>query len=241
MEDGTMNKAQEFYAKITEVLAKINDTQQAKIQQAAEMVADTIADDKILYLLGGGHSLMVAAEAYHRAGGLAPVDIIHDKSFGRAERCEGYAKQLLDWYDPPAGSVVVIISNSGRNALGIEMALECKARGIKTIAVTSLAHSQSTSARHPSGKRLFEIADIVIDNCGVVGDAILEIEGVLGKVCPTSTIAGALIVDAIMAQTIQNLVDRGLTPPVFISANVDGGDEHNKKIFKKYQKFIKGL
>ena len=236
-----MNKAQEFYTKVTEVLAKINDTQQDKIQQAADMIADLIAKDGILYILGSGHSLMVGAEAYHRAGGLAPVDIIHDKSFGRAERCEGYAKQLLDWYDPPAGSVVVIISNSGRNALPIEMALESKARGIKTIAITSLAHSQSVSARHPSGKRLFEIAELVIDNCGVPGDAILDVEGVPGKVCATSTIAGALIMDSIMAQVIQNLVDRGLTPPVFLSANIEGGDEHNKKVFAKYQRFIKGL
>ena len=236
-----MNKAQEFYGKITEVLARINETQQAKIQQAAEMVADTISDDKILYLLGGGHSLMIAAEAYHRAGGLAPVDIIYDKSFGRAERCEGYAKQLLDWYDPPARSVVVIISNSGRNALGIEMALECRARDIKTIAITSLAHSQSVSARHPSGKRLFEIADIVIDNCGVPGDAILEIEGLPGRSCATSTIAGAMIVNMMMAQTVENLVKRGIKPPVFISANIDGADEHNKKVFAKYQHLIKGL
>ena len=236
-----MNKAQEFHQKIAEVLAKINDTQQDSIQQAAEMVTDLMAKDGILYLLGGGHSLMAAAEAYHRAGGLAPVDIIHDKSFGRAERCEGYAKQLLDWYNPPAGSVVVIISNSGRNALPIEMAIECKGRGIKTIAITSLAHSGSTTARHPCGKRLFEIADVVIDNCGVTGDAILDVEGVPGKVCPTSSIAAAFVVDAIIAQTVENLVKRGVTPPVFISANVDGGDEHNKRIFEKYQRFIKGL
>ncbi len=236
-----MNKALEYYEKITEVLATVNETQQDKIQEAAVMVADLIANDGMLYLLGGGHSLMVAAEAYHRAGGLAPVDIIHDKSFGRAERCQGYAKQLIDWYDPAPGSVVVIISNSGRNALGIEMVLECKARDIKTIAVTSLAHSSAADARHPSGKRLFEIADIVIDNCGILGDAILDVEGVMGKICPTSTISGAFIVDAIMAQTVQNLVERGITPPVFISANVDGGDEHNKKVFKKYQHLIKGL
>jgi len=236
-----MNKAQEYYWKISEVLAGVNETQMEKIQEAAEMVTDLMARDGILYLLGGGHSLMVAAEAYHRAGGLAPVDIIHDKSFGRAERCEGYAKQLLDWYDPPAGSVVVIISNSGRNALGIEMALECRARDIKTIAITSLAHSESVSARHPSGKRLFEIADLVIDNCGVPGDAVIEVEGLPGRICATSTIAGAMIVNMIMAQTVENLIKRGIDPPVFISASVEGGDEHNKKIFRKYQRFIKGL
>jgi len=236
-----MNKAQEFYQRITEVLARINDTQMAKIQEAADLVTDLIANDGMLYLLGGGHSLMVAAEAYHRAGGLAPVDIIHDKSFGRAERCQGYAKQLLDWYNPPAGSVVIIITNSGRNALGIETALECRERGIKTIAVTSIDHSSAAESRHPSGKRVFEIADVVIDNCGILGDAILEVDGLPGRICATSTIAGALIVDMIIAQTVQNLMDRGITPPVFISANVDGGDEHNKRIFAKYQRNIKGL
>lgn len=236
-----MSKAQEYYSRVTEVLARVNETQQEQIEKAAEMVADSIADGKILYLLGGGHSLMVAAEAYHRAGGLAPVDIIHDKSFGRAERCEGYAKQLLDWYDPAPGSVVVIISNSGRNALGIETALECRARGVKTIAITSLAHSRSVTARHPSGKRLFELADVVIDNCGIPGDAILEVEGLPGRICATSTIAGAMIVNMIMAQTVENLMKRGIEPPVFISANVEGGDEHNKKVFAKYQHLIKGL
>ena len=236
-----MNKAQEFYQRITEVLARINDTQMGRIREAADLVTDLIANDGMLYLLGGGHSLMVAAEAYHRAGGLAPVDIIHDRSFGRAERCQGYAKQLLDWYNPPAGSVVIIITNSGRNALGIETALECRERGIKTIAVTSLDHSSAADSRHPSGKRVFEIADVVIDNCGILGDAILEVDGLPGRICATSTIAGALIVDMIIAQTVQNLMDRGITPPVFISANVDGGDEHNKRIFEKYQRNIKGL
>lgn len=236
-----MTKAQEYYTKLTEILARINETQQPQIQEAAEMIADLMAREGILYILGSGHSLMAAAEAHHRAGGLAPVDIIHDKSFGRAERCEGYAKQLLDWYDPPEGSVVVIISNSGRNALGIEMALECRERGVKTIAITSLAHTKSVTARHPSGKRLFEIADLVIDNCGVPGDAILEVEGVPGKVTPTSGVAGAFIINAIMSQTIENLARRGIEPPVFISANVEGGDEHNKVVFAKYQKFIKGL
>jgi len=237
----TMNKAREFYGKITEILATIDDTQQDKMQQAAVMMADQIAEDRIIYILGSGHSLMVGAEAYFRAGGLAPVDIIHDKTFGRAERCQGYAKELIDWYEPPTGSLVIIISNSGRNALPIEMALECKERGIKTIAITSMAHTQSVTARHPSGKRLFEVADLVLDNCGVPGDAIMEVEGVPGKVTATSTIAGAFIMDAILTQTIQNLVDRGITPPVFISMNIDGGDEHNKKIYAKYKKFIKGI
>ena len=236
-----MTKAVEYYQRIREIINEIAETQADVIQEAAGIVADLIAKDGVLYILGSGHSLMVAAEAHHRAGGLVPVDVIHDKTFGRAERLEGYAKVLLDEYNVPGGGVVVIASNSGRNALPIEMALECKARGIKTIAITSLAHSQSVTARHPSGKRLFEIADVVIDNRGVPGDAILEMEGCPGKFCATSAVAGAFIMQSIIAQTIENLGKMSVTPPVLISANIDGGDEHNKRIMARYRGRIKGL
>lgn len=236
-----MSKAAEYYEHIKEILARIVETQADRIQEAAGLIADLIARDGVLYILGSGHSLMVAAEGYHRAGGLVPVDVIHDPTFGRAERLEGYAKVLLDHYDVPTGGVVVITSNSGRNALPIEMALECKSRGIRTIAITSLAHSKSVSARHPSGKRLFEIADVVIDNCGVPGDAILEMEGLPGRFCATSAVAGAFIIQSVIAQTVENLVRMGVEPPVLISANIDGGDEHNKRIAARYRGRIKGL
>ncbi len=236
-----MNKAQEYHEKISSILSQIATTQAAAIEQAAKIASECIVNDGIIYILGSGHSLMVAAEGYHRAGGLVPVDVIHDKTFGRAERLEGYAKILLDEYQVPEGGVVIIASNSGRNALPIEMALECKSRGIRTIAITSLAHSKSVTARHPSGKRLFEIADVVIDNCGVPGDAILEMDGVRGAFCATSAVAGAFIIQSIVARTVQYLVEMGVEPPILISANIDGGDEHNKRLSAKYRGRIKGL
>ena len=233
--------SERYYETINNLLARIASTQQRPIQQAARIISDHIAAGGILYLLGSGHSLAVAMEAYHRAGGLAPVDVIHDRTFGRAERLEGYAERLLKDYNIPAGGVVVVISNSGRNALPIGVALYCKPRGIRTIAITSLAHSKSVTSRHSSGKRLFEIADVVIDNCGIPGDAALEIEGLPGRACPTSGIAGMFIVESIIAQVIENLAANGETPPVFISANVDGGDEHNEKLYDKYWHRIRGL
>ncbi len=235
------NSADSFYLKIDDILRRVAITQAEPIQQAARAIADHIAEGGILYLLGSGHSTAVAMEAYHRAGGLAPVDVIHDPTFGRAERLEGYAERLLKDYSIQPGGVVVIISNSGRNALPIEVALWCKERGVTSIAITSLAHSKSVTSRHSSGKRLFEIADIVIDNCGVPGDAVLEISGLPGRAIPTSGIAGMFIIDSIMAQTIENLARLGETPPVFLSANVDGGDEHNEKLYAKYWDKIKGL
>lgn len=233
--------AERYYQIISDILSRIATTQREPIQRAAEVVANHIANGGIVYLLGSGHSLAVAMEAHHRAGGLAPVDVIHDRTFGRAERLEGYAEVLMKDYNIPPGGVVIIISNSGRNALPIEVALYCKERGITTIAITSLAHSKSVSSRHSSGKRLFEIADIVIDNCGVPGDAALEIEGFAGRACPTSGIAGMFIVESIVAQAVENLVKAGIEPPVFLSANIDGGDEHNAKLYEKYWHRIRGL
>ncbi|MGC8861582.1 MAG: sugar isomerase domain-containing protein [Armatimonadota bacterium] len=233
--------SQRYYETVNRLLERIASTQQDAIQQAARIISDHIASGGILYLLGSGHSIAIAMEAYHRAGGLAPVDVIHDRTFGRAERLEGYAQTLLKDYNIPAGGVVVIISNSGRNALPIEVALWCKERGIRTIAITSLAHSRAVSSRHSSGKRLFEIADVVIDNCGIFGDAALEIEGLPGRACPTSGVAGMFIIESIIAQVIENLAAAGQTPPVFISANVDGGDEHNEKLYQKYWHRIRGL
>lgn len=236
-----VSSSQKLYEKVSDILGRIAGSQHEQICEAAALIVDSIANDGILYLLGSGHSLAIAMEGYYRAGGLAAVDVIYDPTFGRIERLEGYAEILLKDYNITANSVVVIISNSGRNALPIETALWCKERGIKTVAITSMQHTMSVSSRHSSGKRLFEIADIVIDNCGVPGDAVLEIEGLPGRAVPTSGIAGMFILDSIIAQTIENLVAKGKMPPVFISANVDGGDEHNEKLLSKYRGRIRGI
>lgn len=236
-----LRSSERYYEVVNDLLARIASTQQESIQLAAEAMADCVRRDQIIYFLGSGHSLAIAMEGYYRAGGLAAVDVIHDPTFGRAERIEGYAETVLKNYNIPSGAVVVIISNSGRNAVPIETALWCKERGIKTIAITSLAHSKSVSSRQSCGKRLFEIADIVIDNCGVPGDAILDIEGLPGRACPTSGLAGMFIVESMIAQTIENLIQSGDTPPVFVSANLDGSDEHNEKLLTKYINRVRGI
>jgi len=236
-----IKSSERYYKEISDLLAKIASSQAENISAAASAMSECIARDEIIYLLGSGHSLATAMEGYYRAGGLAAVDIIYDPTFGRAERVEGYAEILLKSYNITSGSVVVIISNSGRNALPVETALWCGERGIKTIAITSLAHSGSVSSRHKSGKRLFEIADIVIDNCGIPGDAILEIEGVKGLVCPASGVAGQFILESIVAETIEKLASSGVRPPVYVSMNVDGGDESNEWLLAKYQGRIRGL
>ncbi len=233
--------SERYYQAVNDIIGRIASTQQDSIQSAAEVLADCVRRDQIIYLLGSGHSIAIAMEGYYRAGGLACVDVINDPTFGRAERVEGYAETVLKNYNITSGSVVIIVSNSGRNAVPVETALWCKERGVKTIAITSLAHSKSVSSRHSCGKRLFEIADIVIDNCGVAGDAVLEIEGLPGRACPTSGLAGMFIVESMVAQTIENLIQSGDTPPVFISANLDGSDAHNDELLAKYINRVRGI
>jgi uncharacterized phosphosugar-binding protein len=235
-----MAKYQDYQEKVLSILRKIADTQNEPIQRAAEVIAEHIAANGILYVLGSGHSLITALEASGRAGGLVPIDIIFDKTFGKIERLPGYAEYLLQGYEIQDG-VVVVVSNSGRNALPIEVALESRKRAAKVIAITSLAHSKSVTARHPSGKRLFEIADVVVDNCCEPGDAVVEIDGAPGKVGATSSVACTFIINSILVQAVENLTRMGITPPVLISANLDGSDEHNARLYETYRGRIKGL
>jgi uncharacterized phosphosugar-binding protein len=235
-----MPKYIDYQQKALAILQKIMDTQGEPIQAAAEVIARHIAGGGILYVLGSGHSLITALESSGRAGGLVPIDIIFDKTFGKIERLPGYAQYLLKDYEIDNG-VVVVVSNSGRNALPVEVALESKKRGATVIALTSLAHSRSVTSRDPSGKRLFEIADIVVDNCCEPGDAVVEIEGAPGKVGAASSAACTFIINSILVQTVENLTKMGITPPILISANLDGSDEHNDRLRAKYKGRIRGL
>ena len=218
-----------------EQLIQLREHSVNAIDAAAQAVADAIQADKGYFLFGSGHSALIAHEAFWRAGGLAPALPILDPSWGDAERLTGYGVTLLEHYDLQAGSVMVVISNSGINPLPVEVAMESKGRGLTVIAITCLAHSQNVPSRHPSGKKLYEVADIVIDTQGVPGDAALELPGVPGRVGPTSTILGVAIVEAISVQAAAILVERGIVPPVLVSSNLPEGDIHNRKLIERYR------
>ena len=200
------------------------------IVQAGKVIADAIAQGGTLHIFGTGHSHMLAEELYIRAGGLACVNAILEPSLmlhedpARAtelERQEGLAAEILVKHEMRAGDVLIVVSNSGRNPVPIEMALLAKERGLVVIALTSLAHSQAVASRHSSGRRLFEVADVILDNGGEVGDAVLEVEGLPTKACPTSTVIGAAILNAVVATTIEELLGMGIVPHVLVSSNVD--------------------
>ncbi len=238
-----MNAAGTYHHNVQAILDRIVATQMDAMLSAAAAVADTVEREGVIYTLGSGHSLLIAAELYYRAGGMPHFDVLHDKTFGRAERLPGYAEVLLDSYPIGSNDLLVIVSNSGRNALPIEMALEARKRGITTIAITSLAHSRAVSSRAPSGQRLYEVCDLTIDNCGTAGDATVPVGGDGGAVCvgPVSTLAGIFIGNCIVGLAAEELLRRGIRPPVFVSANLDGGDGHNRDLLAFMRRRIRGL
>ena len=193
---------------------------------------------------------MLCEEPFYRAGGMACVSPILEPSLMLHQ---GGAKSSALERLPELGSTVVaesgvgekdvlfLISNSGRNSVPIDGALEGKKRGATTVAITSMTHSSAVTSRHPSEKRLFEVCDYVLDNCGVYGDACIELPGLTQAISPTSTVLGAALINLVMTETVRLLLERGVMPPVFASANTDEGDKANKAVIAEYKKRIRIL
>jgi uncharacterized phosphosugar-binding protein len=242
------NQSLEYSRAIQTVLQKVLETQLEQIEHAAQILSDVVARDGIIYTYGTGHSHMVAEDATYRAGGLAPVDCILEASLTghekivqamAMEQVSGMAAVMIDYYGISARDGLVIISNSGRNATVVEMAELAVRRGVPVIAITGLETAKMTRSRATNGKKLYEVASVVIDNCTVKADAMIKMEGLDRAVGPASGLAGMVILQAVIVQTIQNLLERGIQPPVFRSGNLDGSDEFNHTYLERYKGRIK--
>lgn len=210
------------------------DSQRQQMVAAGAAVARAIKQGGWWYLFGSGHSHMLAEEAFYRAGGLKRVVPILDGSLmlhesamqsTQLERLSGLAEILFAERGITERDVLLIASNSGRNAVPVEMAEVAKANGVFTIAVTSLEHSSQSGSRAPSGKRLFEVADLVIDNGAPYGDALISVSEGVGKMGPVSTVTGAAIVNAIAVEAANQLDAEGLAVDTWVSANVEPAEQ----------------
>lgn len=134
--------------------------------------------------------------------------------------------------------MVFVLSTSGRNPVPVDVALHAKEKGAFVIGITSLEYSQSQPSRHKSGKHLYNSVDLVIDNQSVKGDAALSYEKVAVPFGPTSTVVGAVILNAVLAEAIKIMADNDFEPPVFLSGNIDGADNHNNQLVEKYRRRI---
>ena len=237
-----MDYIQDYIQKVTHTIEAIQDHEKEKIKEASKMLSDTIKVGGIGHIFGTGHSEIAGREMFTRAGSLSCIRIIGaGYKLEKFERLEGMAKILLADYEIRENEPVFIVSSSGINSLPIEVAMICKEKGGKIIAMTSLEHSRCVATRHSSGKKLYELADLIIDSHTPAGDAAVAIAGLEMKVAPVSSIAILSIVNSIVVETTANLVSQDFKPPIRVSRNMPGGDENNQKFKEIYGQRIPEL
>lgn len=231
---------------LTEKLA-LAFAQAQEISLAATWMANCLKNEGWIYTSGTGHSHLFAEEIFYRAGGFArvrpilvPKLMLHESATGSTleERREGYAEVLLREYPLSSKDLFVISSNSGRNAVSLEMAQYAKKMGAKVIVLTNLSHSQSVTSRHTSGLKLYEVGDLVLNNFGEIGDAAIALVGLTPRVGATSTVIGTALLQAICVEATALLLQEGLVPEVFSSSNSDEGETHNEALLRKYKPLV---
>ncbi len=234
----------EYGDRILEVIRIAEEKNKDTIRLLAEKFAENIENDKIIHTFGTGHSHMLGIELFARAGGLGNVDAMLDPdtltSFGAGrsgamEKTCGVSDVIYDSYPIEAGDIMIITSNSGRNAMPIEMAMRCQKEGVYVVAITNMEQSKNTTSRHPSGKKLYECADCVIDSCVPSGDATLDLDGI--KTGPASSIVTMYLINTVVSEAIKIVLSHGKRPYVFQSQNVDGYD--NDAIYRHYKGRVK--
>lgn len=242
----TVVSAERFLTEVRGVIDRVAGSGAPAIDAAAGLVVDALGRGGILQAFGTGHSEAVATDFAGRAGGLVPTNRILLRDlvvYGDAapeilldeklERDPTIAHRLYEIAAPRPQDVFVMASQSGINGGVVEMALLIKQRGHHLIAITSAQHTVRVSPRHPSGKRLADIADVVLDNGAPYGDALLPLAGG-GTVCPVSSVTNALIAQLLVAEIVRRIEAAGEVAPVYLSANVPGGDEHNHTLESRY-------
>ena len=237
-----MNKV--YLENIIHLLKKLENTQEKIVDQVADICAECIYNDGMLYFFGTGHSHMICEEPFYRAGGLACIypiletDLMLHEGASKSssyERLEGLGNLVVANTNLTKGDVLFLVSNSGRNCAVIDAAMEAKKRGAITVAITSMDHSTKVTSRHSSGLNLYQVCDYVLDNGGELGDASVELAGLGQKIAPTSSVLDITLVNLILVNTVERLLKKGFKPPVFMSANTDAGDEANRDVLKTYK------
>lgn len=239
----------DYWKQVEQVLERVRQTQGEKIEKAAGIVADCFAADGILYVFGCGHSHIIGEDLFYRAGGTAPVCAMLDGDLmlhegavksSHYERMSGLAGPVFERYGLTERDVLLVSSTSGINSVPVEMAMCAREKGIFVIAIVSGAYAQDAS-RHAGGRKLHDVADLVLDNCVCHGDAAVAIgdSGIMAG--PVSTISGCMIAQSIVVQADENLWKRGILPPVWLSGNIPGGMEKNRGYIEKYMPRIRHL
>lgn len=244
-----------YFERIVSNLQQVNETQAENIRKAGSLMADAIEQDRLIHVYGGGgHTTLCMGEMFFRAGGLSNINPIMETGlsvFNQAlkylelERTVNYGSAIMKYANLQEGDLLIIFHNIGINPATIDAAMEAKKAGAKIIAVSSSHWQNEMPAdhfiRHPSGKNLFDFADVCIDDLNPVGDAVVRIPGCDVPIAPISNVVDFYIAHLLEIETVSQCVQRGITPPLWTSANTPGGDEKNAQLLQKYVPRVKML
>lgn len=222
-----------FY-KVNELLTEIEETQSVAIEEVAQKIVKCFEKGGILQAFGSGHSYGSALELTHRAGGFIPTKNIKEPALGAYESVEGVGTTFMKKVDVRENDIVFVISNSGRNPLPIEIAIEAKKKGGTVVTVSSVESSKQLTCKHSGGKNLYQIGDYNLDNRCPMGDSAIELEGLDYKICGMSAIVTNALLEAIVCRAAEIMVEKGEIPPMYKSQNIDGGRAFNENLEKKY-------
>ncbi len=244
-----------YYKSIIENLEKVNDTQEENIKAAGKLMAYAIENDRLISVYGGGgHTTLCMGEMFFRAGGLSCINPIMETGlsvFNQAlkylelERTVNYGSAIMKYYNLKKDDLLIVFHNIGINPATIDAVMEAKKNGVKIIAVSSSYWQKEMPAdhfiRHPNKTNLFDYADVCIDDFNPVGDAVVNVPGLETPIAPVSNIIDFYIAHLLEIECVKQCIDRGITPPVWSSANTLGGDEKNADYLEKYKPRIKML
>ncbi|HEY6056404.1 MAG TPA: SIS domain-containing protein [Candidatus Limnocylindrales bacterium] len=252
-----IDPARRWLAIAHQVLDRLEQTQLPAIDRAADIFAASIAAGGLVHVFGSGHSRMNTEEMFPRIGsfpGFHPIaelaitnhhGVVGPNGLRQAmflEKVDGFGRVIIQQFKIHPGDAFLIFSSTGINGVVIEIALYAKKMGLPIVAVTSFDHANATASRHPSGRKLMEIADVAIDNCSPAGDAVIDIPGVAFKVGPSSSIGAIAAANAMKVLTAEKLARKGAPPVVLTSPHFVGrteGDEQLERVYEDYFRRIR--
>jgi uncharacterized phosphosugar-binding protein len=251
-----MSIADVYLGNVVDAIRRIQESQREAIEAAGRACARSIADDKLAFTFGTGHGSFAALESFPRTGtpvGFRPIvesaianfhHVLGDQGayqYRFLHALEGYGRAILRAHRLDPGDTMVLFSHSGINAVIMDVALGAHEVGMTVVGVTSVPHSSAVPARHSSGKRLFEEADIVIDTGVPLRDASVPVEGLDHPVGPTSTVLATAVAHAMVGETVQELVRLGVEPHVMVNPNTAGKEEANRANDANYEELWRRL